>query len=201
MDEEAEIGVVEPDSDGVEESLDESVEVVSGEVLPALPVHSVRSETQGARGCWAVSNRTGEPCGAAARHGEDYCNAHAGVGVASDPASFAPLAHAARKENIRVRAEARLVLGNSRPTSPRGVLKAKAFAARERLADAAVQGALKDPRLALAVIREVDPPIEATVSVAMPATPEDVKGMSLRDLLALAKEHGIEPTQPLPSYD
>lgn len=163
---------------------------------PPQPVHSVRSETQGARGCWAISTRTGQPCGAAARRGEDYCNAHSGVGVASDPRAHMPLAHEARRENLRVRAEMRLALGSTRPNSPRAILRARANADAERLADAAVRDGLKNGALALKVIREVDPAPEVTVRAELPTSVEELEGLSLSQLMALAERHGINPSRP-----
>jgi hypothetical protein len=114
------------------------------------------------------------------------------------PARFQPLATKARSENVRVRAEMRLMLGSTRPNSPRGVLKAKAFAQRERLAEAALDGALKDGRLALRVIEAVDPPVEASVSVAVPDNEEAIRRLSWSELLALAEAHDAPAALPGP---
>jgi hypothetical protein len=161
--------------------------------VPALPVHSVRADRQGARGCWALSQKTGEPCGAAAIRGTDYCAAHSGIGVSADPAAYSPLAHQRRRENLAVRARMRLALGVTRHTGPRAVLRARAMADSERLAAAAIDGALKNGALALKVIREVDPAPQASVSVSIPRTPEDVNALGLEELRALL---GVDPSRP-----
>jgi hypothetical protein len=148
-----------------------------------------------------MSTRTGQPCGAAAIRGRDYCVCHSGLGVASDPAKYAPLAAAKKRENAQVRASMRLLLGNTRVMSPRNVLRARATVEAERLADRAVNGALSDKvddatgaKLAMALIDQVDPPVEASVEVKFPQSAEDVDKLSYRELLALADELGIRPS-------
>ena len=51
---------------------------------------------------------------------------------------------------------------------------------------------------ALALIREVEPTAQVTVSTPLPSDPEGVKGLPLSALLSIAQEHGITPSQPLP---
>jgi hypothetical protein len=173
---------------------DELVAVVEErpDVLPQ-PFHSVRGDHPGSRGCWAISKKTGGACGAAAIRGTDYCAAHSGIGVSADPAAYSPLAHQRRRENLAVRARMRLVLGVTRQTGPRAVLRARAMADSERLAAAAIDGALKNGALALKVIREVDPAPQASVSVSVPRTPEDVNALGLEELRALL---GVDPSRP-----
>jgi hypothetical protein len=59
---------------------------------------------------------------------------------------------------------------------------------------AAVDGALKNGALALKVIREIDPAPQASVSVTIPRTPEEVDALSLQKLRALL---GVD-VQPAP---
>jgi hypothetical protein len=47
---------------------------------------------------------------------------------------------------------------------------------------------------ALALLREVEPEAQVTVTTSLPATPEGVKELSLSALLSIAQEHGL----PLP---
>ena len=175
---------------------DADVEILdaSPDATPSLPMHSVRGTAPGPRGCWAVK-KDGQPCGAARRSDSDYCNAHAGHGVARDPAFYQPLATKARSENVRVRTEMRLALGTTRPGSPRAALRARANAHADKLAEAAVGGALKDGSLALRLIREVDPVVEVSVSApVVPSTPEGVEALSYRELLAIAAAYGDRPS-------
>jgi hypothetical protein len=62
---------------------------------------------------------------------------------------------------------------------------------------AALDGAMKDWRLALQVIREVDPAPQATLSVSMPRSVEEVEKLGLAELRALAEHYGIERSEPL----
>jgi len=163
---------------------------------PEQPFHSTRGDNAGPRGCWAV-NAKGYPCGAAKLKERDYCAAHSGMGVAADPARYAPLGIEASKEARAVRAQMRLQLGITRKGGPRSVLKARAFAEAERLAATAINGAFDDPRLALAIIKEADPAPQAEISVSAPLSVEDVNGMSMSQLFAVAERLGIE-TPPLP---
>lgn len=78
------------------------------------------------------------------------------------------------------------------------MLKARAFAEAERLAASAINGAMKDPRLALAVIKEADPAPQAEISVSTDLSVEDVQGMSYSQLLAVAEKLGIDPSPPDP---
>jgi hypothetical protein len=93
-----------------------------------------------------------------------------------------------------VQARVRAVLGITRSDSPRSVLKAQVFAERERLAARAVRDGLADGRLALALIREVDPPAQVELT-SLPTTAEEAGQLGLGALLALAQAHSI----PLPS--
>jgi hypothetical protein len=206
-DEPLSLGVIsdsEPDEEWEVVPVEDDAELAGEEVVVAArqdelpqPFHSTRSDVAGPRGCWAL-NKHGEPCGAGRRSDSDFCNAHSGIGVSADPRAYQPLAREAKRRNAEIRASMRMVLGNTRPTSPRGHLKARAFADAERIAARAVNGALDDPRLALALIREVDPPAQVEVSLAMPQTMEEVERLSPMDLLALAAQLGMQPS-PLPS--
>lgn len=187
----SDVSVIEPDELAPLDS-----ERQDGQDGPSLPLHSTRSSVKGVRGCWAVSRKTGGPCGAAAIRGTDYCAAHSGVGVSRDPAAYAPLGQEERRRKAGVRAEMRLALGSIRLDTPRGVLKAKAFAERERLAGRVVSAALADPKLALKLIDAVDPPVQATVSVGIPTDPAQIEGMKLSQLFALAGQLGIEVPAP-----
>lgn len=177
---------------------DEPVEAVEAEVVDdpeplSLPVHSTRGEAPGARGCWAISRRAGgAPCGAAPIRGTDFCAAHTGLGIAADPAAYQPLAIEQRRENLRVQAQVRAVLGVTRTDSPRALLKAKVYAQRERIVDTAIEGALKDGRLAMRVIDAVDPPIQATFTGDVELSEESVARMPLSELMTLASSLGIQ---------
>ena len=155
------------------------------------PKHSVRSDTPGARGCWARA-KSGDPCGAAKLRDGDYCAAHSGVGLSSDPAAYAPQGNEASRRARAAQARLRLELGITRPNSPRGHLKARVFAERERLAAVAVNGALDDPRLALRLIEVADPAPVAELSVSANLSVEDVESMSMSQLYAVAEKLGIE---------
>jgi hypothetical protein len=169
------------------------------EVKP--PTHSVRGTAPGLRGCWAL-NKQQQPCGAARRADGDYCNAHSGYSaIAEDPAKWSAIGSAKSAENRRRRATLRLALGHTRLSTPRGVLKASAFAQAEAIAAAALSP-ISDPSAssmqrhsaALALLREVEPEAQVTVTTSLPATPEGVKELSLSALLSIAQEHGL----PLP---
>jgi len=179
----------------------------AGEAEIEQPFHSTRSSSPGPRGCWAISKTTGLPCGAARRHGEDFCNAHAGHGVASDPRAYLPKAQEAQKRNRAIRAQMRLQLGNTRPTGPRAALQAMAMVESKRLASSILDAALDpdaDPlrrgALALRVIDTVDPFAKATVEVSgiENLTPEDVDKLSYAELIALAQATGMEIPEGLP---
>lgn len=164
-----------------------------------LPTHSTRGTTPGLRGCWAL-NRQGDPCGAARRADGDYCNCHSGYGVAADPARWAVVGAARNNELRRRRATLRLALGPTRLKTPRGVLRAAVFAQSAAVAEAALSPILDGTppsvakaNLAMALIREVEPTVQVTVSQPLPDDPEGVDGLSLTALLSLAQEHGIAP--------
>jgi hypothetical protein len=176
-----------------------------GEVLqlrPAQPVHGTRGDAPGPRGCWALKH-SGEACGAARRADSDFCNAHSGVGVASDPASFVPLAHAASAANRERRATLRAALGITRTNSPRALLKAQVFVERERIAAAAIAPAL-DPnvptlargRHALSLLEAVDPTLKLSAQVDMPTSAEEVEALGLTELRALVGSTSQEPPEP-----
>lgn len=164
-----------------------------------LPLYSTRGAAPGPRGCWAL-NRAGNPCGAARRAEGDYCNAHAGYGVTSDPARFSALGGKVSSERRQQRAVLRSTLGISRATSPRGILKAMAFLNGEAIAAAALQG-VTDPaepvsRRAAAALRlldAVDPPVSVTLDTPIPTDTEGVSALSLSELLSIAEKLGIEP--------
>ena len=156
------------------------------------PRYGTRADSPGPRGCWATK-RDGTPCGAARRADGDFCNAHSGLGVAEDPAKYAPLAQRASAENRRRRAALRLELGITRPSSLRSLLKASVFAERERVV-AAAMSPLSDPdassslrsKTALALLDAVDPPMQASVEVPFDA--QGIEALSLSQLRQLAQQ-------------
>ena len=177
-----------------------------GEPVPAdsvqeavkLPVYGVRADSPGPRGCWALRSRDLQPCAAAKAADSDYCTAHSGRGVAADPAAWSRKGAAVAAENRRRRATLRLALGQVRMNTPRGVLRAAVFAEAERVAAAALDGAL-DPALssasrsqaALRLIDAVDPPLRAELTMPLPTDPDGVSALSLSQLDALALQVGI----------
>jgi hypothetical protein len=163
-----------------------------------LPRYSTRGTAPGLRGCWAT-NRQGEPCGAARRADSDYCNAHSGYGVAENPGRYAALGGA----TLRRRAAIRATLGITRSSTPRGVLKAAVHAESERLALAALDGALNSelsPAVrashALKLIDAVDPLTQVSTLVELPDNAEGVESLSLSQLLCIAEQHQIDIVQP-----
>jgi len=167
---------------------------------PKAPTHSVRGSTQGLRGCWAL-NKHGDPCGAARRADSDYCNAHSGIGVSGDPKGHSTVGIARAAEVRRRRATLRLALGETRLSSPKGMLKAAVWAHGERVAAAALDGALAPsvpPAVraahALKLIEAVEPTAQVSISTSLPTDPEGVASLSLSALLQLAEEHGIDPS-------
>lgn len=177
-----------------EEGQDEEGE--QGLDWPPQPAHGTRAEQAGPRGCWAITV-AGQPCRAPAVNGGPFCNAHAGVGVARDPLAYSSEGHEARRRKIETRARMRLMLGNVRTDTPRGALKAAAFAQSERLAGRVLGAALspetddaKAAGIALAVIREVDPSQEASVEISGDV---DLNSLSYSQLLGLAAQYGIDP--------
>jgi len=164
------------------------------------PVHGVRGEQPGTRGCWAV-NKRGEPCGAARRAEGDFCNAHAGLGVAENPQKWSGVGAARSADSRRRRAALRLELGISRPNSLRGLLKARAFVEQERVVDAAFAG-LDDPSpskrasSALALLNAVEPQPKAALQVDVPTDPDGVSALGLSQLRALAEQVGLDPSPP-----
>lgn len=169
-----------------------------------LPAHSTRGAAPGPRGCWAL-NRRGEPCGAARRAAGDYCLAHSGGGVAANPAEWSKVGAARSAEVRRRRATLRLALGPTRLQTPKGLLRAAVFADAERVAAAALDGAVA-PEVpvqsraahALKLIELVEPTVRAEVSMALPSTPEGVAELSLSQLLSIAEENGIALPSPAP---
>ena len=71
-----------------------------------------------------------------------------------------------------------------------------AFAERERVARAALDGALADPKLALRLIEVVDPPVQAELSVSIPTSVEEVGQLGLKELRALAEQYGFGSVTP-----
>lgn len=161
---------------------------------PGQPFHGTRGDAPGPLGCWAVK-RDGQPCRAATVRGQDYCSAHSGLGIARDPAHYAPAGIAASAASRRNKAELRLVLGITRPGSPRSALKAAAGLNAVRLAGRAVSAAL-DPevrpevaaKLALDIIEATDPKDQNTVSVSGSIDPSTA---TLSELMSFAEAHGI----------
>lgn len=158
------------------------------------PVYGVRAQQPGPRGCWALK-RDGNHCGAAKRKDSDFCTAHSGLGVAQDPARWAPIAQQRSAENRQRRAALRLELGISRPSSIRGMLRGAVWAERERVVAAALspitatEGASPALRskTALALLDAVEPQPRATLDVPLPTTPDGVDGLSLAELRALVE--------------
>jgi hypothetical protein len=166
------------------------------------PRYGTRGEAPGPRGCWAI-NRAGEPCGAAKRGDSDYCNAHSGHGVARDPLAYSSEGHEARRRNLETRARMRLLLGNTRPDTPRGALKAATLIHAERIAGRAVSAVLDesaDPikagSLALRLIETVDPPSQAVLELDASLRPEDVQKLSYSELIRVAEAFGITASDP-----
>jgi len=172
-------------------------ETAQGVKLPHL---STRGDAPGPRGCWAL-NKRGEGCGAARRADSDYCNAHSGIGIVEDPTKWSAIASAKSAENRRRRATLRLALGVTKANTPRGVLKAAAFAESEAIAGRVI-GAVLDPatpsvsaaRLGLDLINSVDPPVVATVTTPLPSDPEGVSTLSMSQLFELGERLGIDPS-------
>jgi hypothetical protein len=139
--------------------------------------------------------KDGQPCRAAVTRATDFCSAHSGLGITADPAAFAPAGIRASAESRRRRAELRLVIGRTRPGSPRAALKALANVNAERLAGRAVSAAL-DPlvrpdtaaKLALEIIEATDPKDQNTLTVSGSFDPSTA---SLSELMSFAHSHGI----------
>ena len=161
---------------------------------PGQPFHGTRGDAPGPLGCWAIK-RDGQPCRAAKVGGSDFCSAHSGLGIAKDPAAFAPAGIRASAESRRRRAELRLVIGRTRPDSPRSALKALANVNAARLAGRAVSAAL-DPevrpdtaaKLALEIIEATDPKDQSTLTVHGSIDPSTA---SLAELVAFCEGQGI----------
>lgn len=167
--------------------------------LPAVlaqPFHGSRGTAPGPRGCWAI-NKAGFPCSAPVRSDGEFCNAHSGIGVASDPKGHSQAGSRAAAESRRRRADLRLIIGSTRMDTPRGALRAQVLLSAERLAGRAV-GAALDPALhprdavnsVLALVDAVDPRTTATAVVTGEIDPSTA---SLSQLLSFAEAHGIEP--------
>jgi hypothetical protein len=161
----------------------------AGEGEIAQPFHSTRADAPGPKGCWALA-RHGESCHAAAIRGTDFCAAHSGNGVSANPSLYAPLGHQAHRAKLAVRATMR--------ASPRAVLRARVDRNAERLVGTALNGALssevpaeKAARLALELIREADPPVQASVEIEK-LTSEDIQKLSLNEAMAIARQIGLE---------
>lgn len=174
--------------------------VLEGEIEePEQPVIGRRGTEPGRRGCWAV-NRRGEACGASARHGEDYCNAHGGhTLVIRDPLAANARATEVRRREAEHRARVRIALAGSRATSTRGQLKLAAAEHAGRIAGRVVDAILDpsvDPataaKLGMRLVEVVDPPLVASVEFGMPADPGALDKLSLAELLRLADVHEVE---------
>ena len=172
--------------------MSELVPVSPAQEEPKAPVYGTRADSPGPRGCWSL-NKRGEPCSAARRADSDYCNAHSGQGVTSDPVGWGEKARRVSAENRRRRAALRLELGITRNSTARSLLRSAVFVERERLVAAALDGAL-DPELsaaqrsktALELIREAEPQERATLDVPLDAASIDKLGLA--ELRALASQ-------------
>lgn len=139
--------------------------------------------------------KDGQPCRAARLHSTDFCSAHSGLGIASDPKAYMSKGHAASAASRRAKAELRLALGITRPGSPRSALKVLASQNAMRLAGRAV-GAALDPevrpevaaKLALEIIEKADPQGQDTLTVSGSFDPSTA---SLSQLLSFAEAHQI----------
>jgi hypothetical protein len=199
-----------------EEVLEEELEIASADASPdapgerqderlAQPFHSVRADRPGPRGCWAMSRSTGEPCASPAMRGHEFCAAHSGKGVSGNPSHYSPIGQAAHREQLAVRATLRAMYGTNRSVGPRAVLRAHVDRQAERIVARALNGALssevpdeKAAKLALELIREADPVVKATVEFSENVTPAEVDAMSYRELLAIARQEGLEVPGGLP---
>ena len=168
---------------------------------PQEPFHGTRGDAPGPGGCWAVK-KDGQPCRAAVltAEGADFCSAHSGLGIASDPSAHWPRGVKASAESRRRKAELRLVLRSTRLASPRSALKALANVNAERLAGRAITAALdpdteplKAADLALRIINEADPRDQAVLSVEGSIDPSTA---SLSQLLSFAEHHQISLDGP-----
>jgi hypothetical protein len=167
------------------------------------PAFGVRGSEPGPRGCWGVNNR-GEPCGAFVTRNSDYCSAHRGLGVGKDPKAYSRLATDARRRQLAARAELRMIVGDRGRIGPRMVLREHVAREAEPLVRRAVGAALspmvaedKAAKLALDLIREADPPTQATVEISGDLAREQVNELSLSQLLAVAEANGI----PIPELE
>lgn len=167
------------------------------------PRYGTRGTAPGRRGCWAVS-KAGNPCAAPRRGDSEYCNAHSGMGVASDPKGHSEIGSRRAAEQRTRRAELRLILGSTRMDSPRTALRAAAILNAERLAGRAIAAAL-DPSVdvlsagkhALSVIDAADPRQQQTAVLTGNLNGEAIEGMGFRELLSFAQGHGIDPSPSL----
>jgi hypothetical protein len=147
------------------------------------PFHSTRGTAPGPRGCWAMSKRTGQPCSAAKRSDSDFCNAHTGIGIVQDPKGNSVKGALVKQERAALRAQMRILLGNTRTDTPRAALKAAATLNAKRIAGRAVDAILspstpdaKAAALAIQLVNTVDPPVQAEISVSgtIPQTNEEL---------------------------
>ena len=192
--------VLEPANDGGEQLPTDSLPTHSELSALPQPAWGVRAEQPGPRGCWA-RKANGDLCGAAPRRGEDFCNAHSGLGVAKNPAEWSVIGRERSAESRAERAALRLELGITRPDSIRGMLRARVWAARERVASAALAGLDSESpsarsRSALALLDAVEPQPKAALSLPLPSNPEGVEGMGLAELRAVAERLGLDPSPP-----
>jgi hypothetical protein len=157
------------------------------------PFHGTRGLVPGPMGCWAVK-KDGQPCRAAVIRGRDFCSAHSGLGISENPKAFSPSGIAASAEKRRKRAELRLVLGITRPSSARSTLRALVGLNAERLAGRAVDAALDpslSPRervdLSLRLIEAAEPKQQITASIEGSIDPSTA---SFSELLSFAEGRG-----------
>ena len=173
-------------------------------LTPPQPAYGTRNSEPGPRGCWALNTR-GEPCGSFKRRDSDFCTAHTGLGIGTDPKRWSGEAHAARREQLATRATLRLAMGDRGRLGPRALLRAEVDRKAERLAVTSVKAALdpetdpvKAAHLALKLIETADPPAQSTLEISGPLSAEAMEGMSLAQLLAVAESQGIDLSRPEP---
>jgi hypothetical protein len=165
--------------------------------LPDDARRCTRIREDGSR-CWGWSTK------ASRDEGAGLCPGHLGIGLASSREA----AQAAAEKGNATRRHAlvlRRTLAPAGVLSPRGALRLRLSQDAVRVADR-IAGTILDPdtpalaasRLALDAIEQVDPGIEASVSVSVPDTLEGVEQLTPSALLALASNLGIEP-DPLPT--
>lgn len=189
------------DAPSDEERPDTEDEEGAEALAPPQPAFGTRNTEPGPRGCWALNAR-GEPCASFKRRDGDFCTAHTGLGIGTDPKRWSGEAHAARKEQLATRATLRLAMGDRGRIGPRAVLREAVNRQATRLVGTTISAALSpetDPvkaaHIAMRLIETADPPSQTTLTVSAEA---DVESLSLGQLMALAEQRGIDLTRPAP---